>query len=121
MRSSVCERTPKTCVFWAVGALSGDWNSLPASADDRQALGTEDLARLTLGVAGPGADRIEPDVAQPVLQGAPPLSLPFVGERQIIVCVGIAGHERDRTLVGFDRFRQAFHLIQHVAQVEEGQ
>ena len=91
----------------------------PAAADDRQLLRVQNLARLLLRVLRPWADGVEPHVREPVPQRAPALSLSLVGERQVVVRVGVLRNQCDGLLVGGGCFGQPLHLVEHIAQIEE--
>ena len=54
-------------------------------------------------------------------QGAAALAHAFMGERQVVVSVGVLRYELNGALVGGDRFGQALQLVQHIAQVEKSQ
>ena len=49
------------------------------------------------------------------------LAAALVGERQVIVGVGVGGRERDGLEIGGDGLVQTFQLIEHVAEIEVGQ
>jgi hypothetical protein len=73
------------------------------------------------GVVGPGAHGVEAHIGEPVAQGAAAMALALVGEREVVVRVGVLRHQGNGSLVGGDGVGQALHLVEHVAQVEEGQ
>ena len=54
-------------------------------------------------------------------QRAAALALSLVGERKVVVRIGVVGNERDGALVGAERIRKALHLVEDVAQVDEGE
>ena len=81
----------------------------------------QNLLDLVAGVDGPGADGIELDVGAPVAQSGARLAKFFVGEREIVVSVGVGGGQRNGLTISFHRFGQASSLIEHVAQIKIGQ
>ena len=91
------------------------------TADDRQLLRIENLACLILRVLRPWTDRIEPYVGEPVPQRPTTLSLPLIREREIVVGIGILRDKRNGLLVGGGCLSEALHLIEHIAEVKEGE
>ena len=92
-----------------------------ASSHDHQLLAVKDLPDLAAGVVRPGADGVELEVAHPVAEGLAALVLALIGQRQVVVGVGVPGSEANGGTVGVNGLAEPLQLVEHVAQIEEGQ
>ena len=109
-----------SCSYGSGGLLAG-LDQAAGTRNDGEALGREDLLGLRHGVGSPGADGVEADVGEPVTEGAAAVALALVGEGQVVVRVGVLRDEGDGALVGGNRVGQPLELVEHVAEVEEGE
>ena len=100
--------------------LRGATKWLGAGNDD-QVFAAEKLANLAAGVFGPGSMVVELDVGAPVAQRGALLAAALIGERQVVVGIGVGWRESDGFEIGGDGFVETFELIEHVAQIEIGQ
>jgi len=56
-----------------------------------------------------------------VAQRAAAMALALVGEGKVVVRIGVLRDERDGALVGGDGVVEALHLVEDIAEIEEGE
>ena len=83
-----------------------------------QAVRLQDALDLAAGVHRPGAGSVELDIGLPVFERLAGLADLFVGQRQIVVRVGVGGSELQGGLVSNNGFLHAAGLVEHVAEIE---
>src|SRR5579871_1236361 len=86
-----------------------------------ESVGVENFADLVAGVNGPGSGVVEANISAPMRESAAGLADFFVGEREVVMSVGVGGSEQQGGFVRADRIRHAAGFIEHVAQIEIGQ
>ena len=72
-------------------------------------------------MVGPGTAVVELDIGLPVAERGAALAAALVGQRQVVMGVGVAGRERDGFAVGGDGLVEPVELVEHVAEIEVGQ
>src|SRR5579862_1042370 len=83
-----------------------------------QRVGLQDAFDLAAGMYGPGTGRVELDIGLPVLERLAGFADFLVGERQIVVGVGVGGSELQSSPVGKNSFLHTASLVEHVAEIE---
>ena len=56
-----------------------------------------------------------------MLESLAPFVLAFIGQREIIVGIGISGGKADGGPVGFDGLGQTLEFIEYIAEIEKGE
>src|ERR1017187_8752050 len=97
------------------------WNKSPGTPGNGELLTLKKPAHPPARMLGPGAALVEPGIGLPVAQCGAGLALALVSEGQVIVGVGIARRQGYRLKVGSNGLLWPLHLVEHVAQIEEGQ
>ena len=88
---------------------------------DHQLFTVKNLPDLAAGVVRPRTDGVELEIGHPVAEGLATLVLALIGQRQVVVGVGVPGCEADGGTVGVNGLAEPLQLVEHVAQVEEGE
>src|ERR1017187_4028694 len=83
-----------------------------------QAVRLQDALDLAAGVYCPRAAGVELDVGLPVSERLARFADLFVGQRQIVVGVGVGGSQLQGGLVRKNSFLHAAGLVEHVAEIE---
>ena len=89
--------------------------------DDGQAFGRKDPPRLHPCMAMPRSACVQARVCHPVAKRLAGLSQTLKGESEVVMRIGVLWNKSKRPLIGAHRLCKTHLLIQHVAQVEEGQ
>ena len=84
-------------------------------------LGIQQLAILSAGMHSPRTLGIQFQVGPPMLDREARLPGALIGERQVVVGIGVGGRKLQGRLIGSDCLYKALCLIQHVAKVEVSQ
>ena len=85
-----------------------------------QPVGLQNALHLIARVHCPRSGGIKLHVRAPVLQRHARLFDLFVGQRQVVVGIGISWSKLQRGMVGLNGFGYAAGLVQHIAQIEIG-